>query len=196
MYNNKTKLRMKKNYFIAITLILVGSLNAQAQLKLGLKAGPSFPSLNETDGNFDITNNTGWHAGGMVEIKLPVVGIQGDIIYSQTSADVVDANSVKSTIKSSTVDIPVVAKLYLLKIITIQAGPQFAFLTSSTWDDQSIKDNMNISNVRFVAGLGVNLGPIDVHGRFIFPSKTEMEDISGEVKNSNIQLSVGWWLKK
>ena len=187
---------MKKIYLIAITLILVGSLNVQAQLKLGIKAGPSFPSLNETEGNFDITNNTGWHAGGMLEIKLPLIGIQGDVIYSQTSTDLVDANNVQSTIKSSTVDIPVVAKLYLLKIITIQAGPQFAFLTSSTWDDQDIKDNMSISNVRFVAGLGVNLGPIDVHGRFIFPSKTEMSDISGEVKNSNIQLSVGWWLKK
>ena len=187
---------MKKIYLIAITLILVGSLNAQAQLKLGLKAGPSFPTLNETSGTFDITNNSGWHAGGMVEIKLPILGIQGDIIYSQTSADVVDANSVKSTIKSSTVDIPVVAKLYLLKIITIQAGPQFAFLTSSTWDDQSIKDNMNISNVRFVAGLGVALGPVDIHGRFIFPSQTEFADLSGEFKNSNIQLSVGWWLKK
>jgi hypothetical protein len=187
---------MKKIYLIAITLILVGSLNTQAQLKLGIKAGPSFPSLNETDGNFDITNNTGWHAGGMLEIKLPIVGIQGDIIYSQTSADVVDANNVQSTIKSATVDIPVVAKLYLLKIITIQAGPQFAFLTSSTWDDQDIKDNMSISNIRFVAGLGVSLGPIDVHGRFIFPSKTEFADLGSEVKNSNIQLSVGWWLKK
>jgi len=188
---------MKKIYLIAITLILVGSYNAQAQLKLGIKAGPSFPSLNETDGNFDITNNTGWHAGGMLEIKLPVVGIQGDIIYSQTSADVVDiTTNIQSTIKSSTVDIPVVAKLYLLKIITIQAGPQFAFLTSSEWDDQDIKENMNISNVRFVAGLGVNLGPVDIHGRFIFPSNTEMSKIPGEVKNSNIQLSVGWWLKK
>jgi len=183
---------MKKIYLIAITLILVGSLSVQAQLKLGIKAGPSFPSLNETEGNFDITNNTGWHAGGMLEIKLPLIGIQGDIIYSQTSADVVGVGA----IKSSTVDIPVVAKLYLLKIITIQAGPQFAFLTSSTLDDQDIKENMSISNVRFVAGLGVNLGPIDVHGRFIFPSKTEMSDIPGEVKNSNIQLSVGWWLKK
>ena len=187
---------MKKAYLIILVILLIGSINAQAQLKLGIKAGPSFPSLNETDGNFDITNNTGWHAGGMLEIKLPVVGIQGDIIYSQTSADVVDVNNVQSTIKSTTVDIPVVAKLYLLKIITIQAGPQFAFLTSSKWDDQDIKDNMNISNVRFVAGLGVNLGPLDVHGRFIFPSKTEFADLGSEVKNSNIQLSVGWWLKK
>jgi hypothetical protein len=187
---------MKKIYLFAIAILLVGSFNVQAQLKLGIKAGPSFPSLNETDGNFDITNNTGWHAGGMLEIKLPILGIQGDIIYSETSADVVDANNVKSTLKSTTVDIPVVAKLYLLKIITIQAGPQFSFLTASKWDDQDIKDNMNISNVRFVAGLGLNLGPVDIHGRFIFPTKTEMADIPGEVKNSNIQLSVGWWLKK
>lgn len=183
---------MKKIYLLAIGLLLVGSFNAQAQLKLGIKAGPSFPTLEETGGTFDITNNTGWHAGGMLEIKLPLIGIEGDIIYSQTSADVVSVGAVKS----STVDIPVVAKLYLLKIITIQAGPQFAFLTSSTLNDQNIKENMSISNVRFVAGLGVNLGPVDVHGRFIFPSNTEMSDIPGELKNSNIQLSVGWWLKK
>jgi hypothetical protein len=183
---------MKKTFLITLAILLVAAFNTQAQLKLGLKAGPSFPSLNETSGTFDITNNTGWHAGAMVEVKLPFIGIQGDFIYSQTSADVAGLGA----IKSSTVDIPVVAKLYVLKFITIQAGPQFAFLTSSSLDDQSIKDNMNISNVRFVAGLGLTLGPVDVHGRFIFPSKTEMVDIPGEIKNSNIQLSVGWWLKK
>ena len=183
---------MKKVYLFTILILLLGAINSQAQLKLGLKGGANFPSLNESNGSFDISNTTGWHAGGMIEIKLPIIGIEGDIIYSQTGATIVNVGE----LKNATLDIPVVAKLYLLKIITIEAGPQFSFLTSSKLDGESIKEQFDISNARFVAGVGVNLGPLYVHGRFIFPSKTEFADIGTEVKNSNIQLSVGWWLKK
>ena len=183
---------MKKAYIIALAILLVGSLTAHAQLKLGLKGGANFPSLNETGGNFEISNTTGWHAGGMLEIKLPILGIQGDLIYSQTGATIVNVGE----LKNATVDIPIVAKLYILKIITIQAGPQFSFLTSSKLDGESIKEQFDISNARFVAGVGVELGPLYAHGRFIFPSKTEFSQLGTEVKNSNIQLSVGWWLKK
>ena len=59
-----------------------------------------------------------------------------------------------------------------------------------------VKDQIETGTVNFVAGLGVNLGPLDVHGRFIFPSTTKFTDVGSEYKNSNIQLSVGFWLKK
>ena len=184
---------MKKTYLIILAILLIGSINAQAQLKLGIKGGANFPSLNESNGAFDINNSTGWHAGGMLEIKLPIiVGIEGDFIFSQTGATIAGVGE----LKNSTFDIPIVAKLYLLKIITIQAGPQFSFLTSSKLDGQDIKEQFDISNARFVAGLGVEFGPFYAHGRFIFPSKTEFNQLGSEVKNSNIQLSVAWWMKK
>ena len=183
---------MKKTYLIILTIFLIGSINVQAQLKLGLKGGANFPSLNESNGTFNISNTTGWHAGGMLEIKLPIIGIEGDLIYSQTGATIDGLGE----LKTSTFDIPVLAKLYLLKIITIQAGPQFSFLTTSKLDGDDIKEQFDISNAKFVAGLGVEFGPFYAHGRFIFPSKTEFSQLGTEVKNSNIQLSGGWWLKK
>ena len=183
---------MRKVYIAVIALLLVGSLSAQAQIKLGVKAGANFPSLEDTGGNFAIHNNTGWHAGGMLEIKIPLIGIEADVLYSQTGADIPGYGELKNT----TLDIPILAKLYILKIFNIHAGPQFTFLTSSKLDDVSIKDDIENSNFRFVAGLGVALGPLDVHGRFIFPSNSTISTVPADLQHSNIQLSVGWWLKK
>ncbi len=184
---------MKKVYLIAIALLLVGSYNAQAQLKLGIKGGLNLPSLEAQGGAISFDSKTGWHGGAMVEIKLPIIGIQGDFLYSQSSFEIPSVDK----LKTASFDIPIVAKLYLFKILTIQAGPQFSFLMSADSDlIGDVKDQIETGTVNFVAGLGVNLGPLDVHGRFIFPSTTKFTDVGSEYKNSNIQLSVGFWLKK
>jgi Outer membrane protein beta-barrel domain len=186
---------MKKAYFIAILLLLVGSFNAHAQLKLGLKGGLNLPSINAQGGSISLDAATGWHGGGMVELKLPIIGIQADVLYSQVGISNIDLAGVIGDLKHTTLDIPIVAKLYLLKIFTIQLGPQFKFVTSSKIGDFSVKDQIDNNTVDLVAGLGVNLGPLDIHGRFIFPSTTNISSL-GEYKSSNIQLSVGFWLKK
>ena len=184
---------MKKFYTLLVALVLVGAFSAQAQLKLGVKGGANFPSLNSTDGSFDYDSKTGFHGGAMVEIKLPIIGIQGDLLYSQSTFEIPNVDK----LKMATFDIPIVAKLYILKIFTIQAGPQFSFLMSADSDlVGDVKDQISTSAFQVVAGLGVNLGPLDVHGRFIFPSKTEFTNSTTEFKNSNFQLSVGFWLKK
>jgi len=184
---------MKKVYILVIAFLLVGTYAAQAQLKLGLKGGLNLPSMNAQGGAIDLDSKTGWHGGAMVEIKLPIIGIQGDFLYSESSFEVPNVDK----LKVATFEIPVVAKLYLFKILTIQAGPQFNFVMSADSDlVGDIKDQMETSSFGFVAGLGVQLGPLDVHGRFIFPSTTKFTDAGTEYKNSNIQLSVGIWLKK
>jgi hypothetical protein len=184
---------MKK--VLLFTVLLIGSINVQAQLKLGLKAGLNLPSLNEQGGSISLDAATGWHAGAMVEIKLPIIGIQGDVIYSQIGVNNIDLNGIVGNLKHTTLAIPIVAKLYLLKIFTIQLGPQFSFVTSSKIGDFSVKDQIDSNTVDLVAGLGVSLGPLDVHGRFIFPSTTSISSL-GDYKSSVIQLSVGIWLKK
>ena len=175
-------------------LILVGAFSAQAQIKFGVKGGLNLPSLNAQGGSVDLDAATGWHGGLMLELKLPIIGIQADALYSQVGVNGIDFNGTVADLKHTTIDIPVVAKLYLLKIITIQAGPQFAFVTSSKLGDVDFKDQIDNSTVKFVAGVGVNLGPLDVTGRFIFPSSTKIDN--ADYKTSTIQLSAGFWLKK
>ncbi len=184
---------MKKIYTLVLAILLVGAFSANAQIKLGVKGGLNLPSLNAQNGAINFDSKTGWHGGAMVELKLPIIGIEGDFIYSQNSFEIPNIDK----LKISTFDIPVVAKLYILKVLNIQAGPMFSFTTSANSDViGDIKDQFDSKTFQFVAGLGAQLGPIDVHGRFIFPSTTKFTDAGTEYKNSVIQISAGIWLKK
>jgi hypothetical protein len=184
---------MKKVYIIAIALLLVGSYSAQAQLiKFGVKGGVNFPSLSSTVNSVSFDNKTGWHAGAAVELNIPIVKVGAEFLYS-SSKTTVDIATIKNDLETATFDIPVYAKLKLLKILQIHTGPQFSFVTSAKLDGTDIKDQWSESTFRWMAGAGVQLGPLDIHGRFIFPTTTTFDTVTEEFKNSNIQLSLTYW---
>lgn len=186
---------MKKFYTLLVALLLVGTFSANAQLKLGVRGGLNLPSLDSQGGSINLDAATGWHGGAQIEIKLPIIGIEADVLYSQVGVENIDIQGTIGDLKHTTLDIPVVAKLYILKVFNIQAGPQFAFVTSSKIGDFSVKDQIDNNTVGFVAGLGVELLMLNASARFVFPSTTTIEGL-GDYKSSNIQLSVGFWLKK
>lgn len=188
---------MKKIYAILVALLIVGTINSQAQIKFGIKGGLNLPSLEEQGGISAVSssNANGWHAGLALELKLPILGIEADALYSQTGFGEATLGSVTADLQNTTLDIPVVAKLYILKVLNIQAGPQFSFLTSSKHGVDDIKDQIDKKAFGFVAGLGVELGGLMASGRFIFPSTITVQN-AGDYKSSNIQISVGYWFKK
>lgn len=186
---------MKKLRYLIILLLVLGFSTSHAQfIKFGIKGGANFPSLNSTDNSFSFNSNVGWHAGAMVEVNIPIVKVGADFLYSQTSYDATTpASAAPEDLKTSYFDIPVWGKFTFLKIITIHAGPQFSFVTNIKLNDEDIKDAVDESVVRFIAGAGVQLGSLDIHGRFIFPTTTTWQNSPEEFKNSNIQLSIGYW---
>ncbi len=186
---------MKKISILLVALILMTVFSAQAQIKLGIRGGLNFPSLNAQAGSIDLDAATGWHGGLQVELKLPIIGIEGDVLYSQVGVSNIDLQGTIGDLKHTTLDIPVVAKFYILKVLNIQAGPQFSFVTSSKIGDFDVKNQIDNKTVGFVAGLGVELLMFNASARFIFPSTTTIQSL-GEYKSSNIQLSVGFWFKK
>ncbi len=186
---------MKKLYSLLIALVLVGAISAQAQIKIGVRGGLNLPSLDAQGGSISLDAATGWHGGLQVELKLPIIGIEADVLYSQVGVENIDLLGTVGDLKHTTFDIPVVAKFYILKIFNIQAGPQFSFVSSSKIGDIDFKDQIDNNTVGFVAGLGVELAMLNASARFIFPSTTTIETL-GDYKTSNIQLSVGFWLKR
>lgn len=183
---------MKKVYLLALALVFAGAYNAQAQLiQFGLKGGANFPSISEQGGvAYTYDANTGWHAGAAVQLKIPIVKVGAEFLYSSNKA-----------IQSVTLDeletahftIPVFAKLSLLKIINIHTGPQFSFIMNATENGNDIKDQWDNKSFSWMAGAGVQLGPLDVHARFIFPQSTTLNTATDEFKNSQIQASVIFW---
>ena len=102
---------MKKIYLLAIGLLLVGSFNAQAQLiKFGVKGGVNFPSLSSTSNAITFDNKTGWHAGAMLELNIPIVKVGAEFLYSTSTTNVaVVTPSMQGDIETAYFEIPVYA---------------------------------------------------------------------------------------
>ena len=183
---------MKKVYLFALALVFAGAYNAQAQLvQFGLKGGLNFPSINEQGSlayNYDA--NTGWHAGAVVQLKVPIVKVGAEFLYSSNKA--VQSVTLEE-LKTAHFTIPVYGKISLFKIIQIHTGPQFSFIMNAEEGGNDIKDQWENKAFSWHAGAGVQLGPLDVHARFIFPQNTTMATASDEFKNSQIQVSAAFW---
>lgn len=181
---------MKTFKIAVLVLFITAPLLSMSQVNFGFKGGLNFPSLNEVNGTWDSNSYTGWHAGVMTEIRADVLGVQGEMLYSKTGYTVVGFGD----ITNSYLDIPVVAKLHILDILSIHAGPQFSYLIeseSSVWG--KFKNDIDDRNYKIVAGAGLTLGNFDLHGRFIFPSKTTFKDANETYRDKNFQISAGLW---
>ncbi|MFA6871616.1 MAG: porin family protein [Bacteroidaceae bacterium] len=154
---------------LAVALCLVTAMPAQAQIKLGVKAGLNLSKADFSDAssNFDAKNFTGYFVGPMVEITIPVIGIgvDGALLYSHSGMKFADSSVGNRTtsIDRNTIQIPLNVKysigLSSLAAVYFAVGPEFGFNLSSdkfsslTNGDLSFKK----SNLSFNLGAGVKL---------------------------------------
>lgn len=188
---------MKKTYLIILAILLIGSINAQAQLKFGIVGGGNFSKLSSTDPDLLTENLTAWHAGLMVEVKIAKFGVELDALYTQNGSKV-DFNGAIQDLNNTYIALPIVAKLYLLKVLSIQAGPQFAWLTSTNIEDLDPQAQLKSSDLQIVFGVGVDLSLLHASIRYHLGVKDINANTlsSFDLKNNAVMLSVGIWLKK
>jgi hypothetical protein len=185
---------------------------SQAQLAIGIKAGPNFSTLDtKSSASENYKNRTGFHGGAFVLIKAAKIGVQPEIIFSQQGSKVT-INSENFESNFSYVNIPIMLKLYTVAGINIQAGPQFGFVTNAeapiqdqlnpgSYKVQDVKDKMKSSDFTVALGLGwdlpfgltidarYNLGLSKIYDKA--PSNT-----TENAKNQVFQLSLGYKLIK
>lgn len=185
---------------------------AQAQLAIGIKAGPNFATIDtKSSASENYKNRTGFHGGAFVLIKAAKIGVQPEIIFSQQGSKV-KINSENFESNFSYVNIPIMLKLYTVAGINIQAGPQFGFVTNAeapiedqlnpgSYKVQDVKDKMKSSDFTVALGLGwdlpfgltidarYNLGLSKIYDK---APTTTTED----AKNQVFQLSLGYKLIK
>ena len=174
---------MKKIFLI---LILLGSFSvAQAQLRIGIKAGANFANLEGI--SLDTKMKTGFHFGAIAELKLPgSFALQPELLYSSQGADV-NEEAFKD-IQYDYITVPVLLKYYLVKdLINIELGPQFAFLVN---DNVDLEDSSTF-DFAALGGVGVDLGKsFFVQGRYVLGLTDASAD--ADVTNRVIQLSLGY----
>lgn len=185
---------MKKITLIALLASISFSVNAQNVFKFGIAGGLNISKMNAETSSKSLT---GFHGGLITEIKLPIeLGVEADVLISTKGGvyEGYDSNFQPKDVdfKLMYVDVPVLAKLYILKVINIQAGPQFSYLLSAKYDGIDVKDNFNSMDIAVVAGLGLDVSKLHGAVRYNY-GVTNIGP--GDRKNSVIQVSVGYWIK-
>lgn len=186
-------MKTTRNIFLTAVLLIAASAAAQAQFSVGLKGGLNFANLDVTDiaGTYD--NRTGYHLGAFTQFKFTKFAIQPEIIYSEQGSKVKDPNLGSLESNFSYVNIPIILKLYTIGGLNLQAGPQFGFLTSAEWGDQSVKDELKNSD--FSVGLGVGWDTpfgLILDARYNLGISDVSDVAAAQIKNQVWQVSVGF----
>ncbi|WLD24487.1 porin family protein [Flavobacterium dauae] len=221
-----------------ITLTLLGlvafstSALAQQEVKFGPKAGVNFATVNGDDAD-DAKMLTGFHVGAFAEIKFnDKFAIQPEILYSAQGAKVEESGTdvvmgvpvtynMEGKAKYDYINVPIMAKYYVIPSVAIEAGPYVGFLISAeaeyegtitaagvTQTEKSTEDMKDYSNsIDFGVGIGAsfnmdngffvgaryNLGLTKMGKEYTETiDGTEYKSEAADIKNGVIQVSVGY----
>jgi hypothetical protein len=189
---------MKKIIITSFFLLATMYTFAQAQLAIGVKAGPNFAKLDGTSAEGTFKSRTGYHFGAFALIKLTKIGIQPEILFSQQGTKIkTDQSDLDANF--SYINIPVIIKLYTVAGINLQVGPQFGFLSRAEIDDDNVKESVKNSDVSLALGAGWDLPfglTLDARYNLGLSKINENDPNLDKIKNQVWQISVGYKLIK
>lgn len=182
---------MKKILVLAVFTVL-GFTNVNAQeIKFGVKGGLNFSTVSG-DNTENIDYVTSYHFGVVSEIPLSEkFSFQPEVLYSRQgysfNNDVVALNYL---------NIPLMAKYYVTKGLSVEAGPQIGFLLSAKNEKIDVKDAFKTVDFGVNFGVGYKLeNGLNFGARYNL-GLTDINDVdnsSGKNKNGVFQISVGYF---
>lgn len=196
----------RKSLMGAILCLVLSSVSFAQSTGFGVKVGANYANLRSNISAKDYESIPGLHAGLFAAIGVSKVEIQPELLYSLQGSDSKDSGSGTVTeTRSHYVNLPIMVKIFLVKKLSLQLGPQFGLLLSSksTTDNlkTDIKDQYKSSSFDAVFGVGYDLmDKIDFALRYTvgmsdLRDESSASGVSEEIKNSVLQISVGINLK-
>ncbi|WP_428740401.1 porin family protein [Tenacibaculum sp.] len=192
---------MKK--LLVIVMIALGfTANAQ-EIHFGVKAGVNFANLYGND--LDNDTRTSFHVGGVLEIELSdKFSLQPELIYSAQGAKrtmrFFGLPNIDYTTKVDYLNIPIMAKYYIIEGLSLEAGPQIGIniLSEEKGESNGMSETSDLDVKSFDFGLNFGAGYKLENGlNFGVRYNLGLTDIpdggNAEVKNGVFQLSVGYF---
>ena len=179
---------MKKTILISL-VILIAPMLIQAQgIGIGIKGGANF--ANQAVEDIDIETVTDYHIGAYVNLNLSEkFGITPEVLYTALGSE---WDNVK--VDFDYLAIPVMLRFKPIKFLSLEAGPQFSFLTKAETEDAGdVMDQLKKNDFGLAFGAGVHL-PLGFNAgaRYVL-GFTDISDVSSEsIKNRTFQIYVGW----
>lgn len=197
---------MKKTV-LAFFSLAVMAVSAQAQsFNLGVKLGALGTKI---DGeSFEKGYKLSYQGGAFAELDLGKIGIQPELLFSQTSSKTVSGPTSTSTVlspikpnmdlKLSYLSIPILLRYNFAKMFTINLGPQFSILMNKNSDlSTNGQEAFKGGDVAGVVGLQVHISSLRVYGRYVFGLSdiNKVSSVTNSEKWKTQQLEVGVGLK-
>lgn len=178
--------------------MLLSAFTASAQLvTFGVKGGANFASMNGDDAD-GLDGRTSFHIGALAELGLTdAFSLQPELLYSgQGFSDSFDGFDV--TGKVDYLNIPVMAKYYVIEGLSIEAGPQFGVLTSAEvegeGESEDIKDLLKTSDFALNIGAGYKMNSgVNFNLRYSLGMTDIPEEGDGDFKHGVLQVSLGYF---
>ena len=192
---------MKKILLAAVAFVACSVATVSAQsVEWGIKAGLNLSNVTHVDdAKMKPSVNAGVFANFMVIDDI--LNIQPEVLYSRQGWKLKEGD-VDVYGRLNYINIPVLAKLNIIDNLTLDLGPQFGFLldakTKAKADGETVKvdiDGAKNFDVSFAMGASYRIIPaLDVYARYNL-GLTKVFDTDGDkIKNSVIQIGVGFWM--
>lgn len=153
---------MRSLKILLLSVFLVAAGNTIKAQGFGIRAGANFTDI--SGNGLDTDARTGLFVGVYKEIPLvkSLLFVQPEIQYSQEGFD----TNIKD-VKVDYLTFPILAKIYALKLLSFETGPQFGIPISDNADDY-----YNYNTESFVTswafGMSINLPfHLSINGRYI-----------------------------
>lgn len=186
---------MKKVVLSVIAVLTFAFTNAQESkgVKFGIKAGANYGWLATGDESvYDLRPEVGYHAGLVSEFKMcDKFSFQVEALYAHSSYKFDgNGNTSGAKIELNQIEVPVLAKFYLVKGLSLELGPQATIIV----DSEVTNGDLNFRKYNFAAASGLaydfNSGAF-IQARYTY----SFLDLQNGVNGNNpfgIQASVGY----
>lgn len=178
---------MKKIIIISLVFVLACSSSfAQSKWGFGPKIGVNVSTATKSDAGY----KAGMFVGAFANYRMnDFFGVQPELLFSMQGA-----KSDGGKLKLNYINVPVMAKAYLYKGLSLELGPQFGFNVGSKYNGYIITDDVNTFDFAIGVGLGYEFECGLTAGFRYNASVTKItSDFDGNgSKNSVLQFGIGW----
>ncbi len=190
-----------KNLLLIFFTLIISNCIAQDEIKIGIKSGANLAGFRT--GNGANTDNIGLSIGGIAELKLnKSFSLQAELLYDRKGGLVYVNSSDFYSIdtKLDYINLPVLIKLYFLKNLSLDFGPQIGFLVNSKGEITNSQGNNekevefnNTNNIDFSLNAGFSYifnDKIFLQAKYSYGLTKIFKD--RRYKNSLVNLSIGY----
>ena len=163
-----------KKLLLVGAMVLLFSLESFSQVSYGLRAGLDYnlkSDIVDKAKEVDIKSNAGYHFGGFLRVKVPIVGIfvMPEVLYRYKKTPLKIDNAT-SDITHHKLEIPMLLGMKFIKIINLYLGPVASINLSSKTEFKDATNAVDFKNdpkrISFLIGTGLELWKFMVDVRY------------------------------